>query len=178
MDHPPTPSFHYCPRCGKAGIAFREEKQYHCSDCGFTYFHNVATAAGVILHSPASIIVIRRNREPGKGLWALPGGFVDPGESAEEAVLRECYEEIGLRLRKDELRFVTTGANRYKFGEIVYNTCDLFFSAAISDGREIPFTPNSEVAAIERLDRNRIDTSRFAFPSVQRAMEIWLHIQG
>ena len=178
MEQSQASPFRYCPRCGKTGIALLEGKRYNCRDCGFTYFHNVATAAGVILHSPSSIIVIRRNMEPGKGLLALPGGFVDPGESAEEAVIRECYEEIGLRLQTDELCFVTTGANQYIFGEIVYNTCDLFFSAALSQGRDIPFTPNSEVAAIIELERSRIDPSHFAFPSVQAAMETWLRRQA
>lgn len=41
--------------------------------------------------------MIRRGHEPGRGLWSIPGGRVDPGESDDEAVVRELVEETGVR---------------------------------------------------------------------------------
>ncbi len=52
---------------------------------------------GAIVHDGGGrLLVIRRGRPPGEGLWSLPGGRVEPGESDAEAVVRELAEETGL----------------------------------------------------------------------------------
>src|SRR3979409_362313 len=54
---------------------------------------------GGIAHDPAGrLLLIRRANEPGRGLWSLPGGRVEPGETDEEAVRRELLEETGLQV--------------------------------------------------------------------------------
>ena len=57
---------------------------------------------GILRHGP-HVLLIRRRRPPWKDLWALPGGFVEIGESCEEAVVREFHEETGVRTRVDRL---------------------------------------------------------------------------
>jgi len=56
----------------------------------------LATADALVLHE-GHVLLIQRARSPGKGLWALPGGFVDPDETLLDACLRELQEETGLR---------------------------------------------------------------------------------
>ncbi|MBB2937240.1 ADP-ribose pyrophosphatase YjhB (NUDIX family) [Amycolatopsis bartoniae] len=59
---------------------------------------------GGIVHDPAGrLLVIRRGHEPGRGLWSLPGGRVEPGESDAQAVVREMREETGLDVRPGAL---------------------------------------------------------------------------
>lgn len=54
---------------------------------------------GAIVHDEAGrLLVIRRGHPPGAGLWSLPGGRVEPGESDADAVVRELAEETGLRV--------------------------------------------------------------------------------
>jgi 8-oxo-dGTP diphosphatase len=65
----------------------------------------VALAA---VFGPPGILLIRRELEPFKALWGLPGGKVHYGEHLDQAVEREVYEESGLRSRFVELRGVVT----------------------------------------------------------------------
>ncbi len=53
--------------------------------------------AGAVVHDPAGrLLLIRRGREPGRGLWSLPGGRCEPGETAAQTAVREVREETGL----------------------------------------------------------------------------------
>ena len=49
------------------------------------------------------VVMVRRNMEPGIGRWTFPAGFVDRGESVEEAAVREMEEESGLKVRLNGL---------------------------------------------------------------------------
>lgn len=55
------------------------------------------TVDAVLLDTRGMVALIRRGNPPYQGRWALPGGFVDPGESVEDAILREVREEAGVR---------------------------------------------------------------------------------
>ena len=60
--------------------------------------------AAVIPFDPAgNVLLLRRAIEPGRGLWTFPGGFVDLGESVEEAALRETREELEMDIEIDGL---------------------------------------------------------------------------
>jgi len=53
--------------------------------------------AGAVVHDAAGrLLLVRRRQEPGRGLWSLPGGRCEPGESAAETAVREVREETGL----------------------------------------------------------------------------------
>ncbi|PKM62900.1 MAG: hypothetical protein CVU97_02970 [Firmicutes bacterium HGW-Firmicutes-21] len=58
-------------------------------------FEKPSVTVDIILFDGARTLLIRRNGHPSIGMWALPGGFVEPDESAEQAALRELYEETG-----------------------------------------------------------------------------------
>jgi 8-oxo-dGTP diphosphatase len=72
----------------------------------YPYPHMAVTADAVILSRsrPRRVLLVRRAGSPFKGMWAIPGGYVDLRERIETAAARELAEETGLRI--DDLRFL------------------------------------------------------------------------
>ncbi|HYT59019.1 MAG TPA: NUDIX domain-containing protein, partial [Haliangiales bacterium] len=91
----PREFFHHCPRCGAKQAALPAGNSFKCAACGFLYYFNPAIAvAGFVFAADGRALFIRRAKEPAKGRLALPGGFVDFNETAEEALRRETREEV------------------------------------------------------------------------------------
>jgi 8-oxo-dGTP diphosphatase len=61
--------------------------------------HVIPCVGAVIRDGAGRLLLIKRGHEPGKGLWSIPGGRVEPGESDESALVREVREETGLAVR-------------------------------------------------------------------------------
>ncbi|MEO1616386.1 MAG: NUDIX domain-containing protein, partial [Planctomycetota bacterium] len=78
-------AYHFCPRCGAAAESVGQVP-FQCGKCGFShYFGPVAAVGGLIVNDADELLLVRRARDPGKGKWGLPGGFVDRGETIEQA---------------------------------------------------------------------------------------------
>ncbi len=71
------------------------------------------------------LFTIRKN-DPAAGMLDLPGGFVDPGETAENALVREISEELNLVIKK--MGFIGTFTNKYLYDGIEYETLDLVYN--------------------------------------------------
>lgn len=72
-----------------------------------TYEHpRPAFAVDLVIRQGGRLLLIRRGEEPFTGMWALPGGHVDPDETAEHAAVRELREETGVRVEESDLRLV------------------------------------------------------------------------
>ena len=76
------------------------------------------TADGAVLEKD-KILLIKRKNEPFKGKWALPGGFVEYGEKVEDTVIREVYEETGLKTSIKKIVGVYSDPNRDPRGHTV-----------------------------------------------------------
>lgn len=77
-------------------------RDYRKSWAGAPYEPTFVTVDAVVIHS-GHVLLIRRRTEPGKGLWAFPGGFVNKREGLQQAALRELEEETGLALTRAAL---------------------------------------------------------------------------
>jgi ADP-ribose pyrophosphatase YjhB (NUDIX family) len=88
----------FCPRCGEtAEVTFPQ--RIVCPHCGYSaYFNPKPVACTIPLDAEGNVILLRRGFEPGRGLWTFPGGFVDLGESVEDAAHRETEEELGIAI--------------------------------------------------------------------------------
>jgi 8-oxo-dGTP diphosphatase len=99
------PNYQFCPFCGKK-LAIRIEEEHErkfCTSCNWTFYPHVAASVEAIIIKEGRALMVRRRREPYKGTWMFPAGFVDFGEHPEETLVREIKEETGLKLKKATL---------------------------------------------------------------------------
>lgn len=113
---PPTPDYKFCPRCG-GGLGLKRLKasdpqRLVCASCEFVFFLDPKLAACSIFRVDGKIVLGRRAIEPAAGRWVFPGGFVDRGETVEEAAIREAREEMNVEVRLVELLNVYSYAQR------------------------------------------------------------------
>ena len=86
----------FCPRCG-AGAEIAFPRSLACPSCGYRAFYNPKPVACAIPRdADGRVWLLRRAFEPSAGLWTFPGGFVDLGESVEDAARRETREELAI----------------------------------------------------------------------------------
>ncbi len=130
--HTPENVLKFCPRCGSGRFGSSTGKSFSCGECGFEFYINAAAAVAVLIEDKQGrLLFVRRAREPMKGTLDLPGGFVDPGETLEEALSREIKEELNLDI--DSFSYFCSFPNTYLYGGIVYYTLDLTFLCTVKD---------------------------------------------
>ena len=166
----PALAFRHCPSCGTVRKPARRQP-LDCPACGFIYYINITSAVGGFIHrDDGTVLFIRRAKSPSKGKLAIPGGFIDEGETAEAGLCREFREEVGFEPR--DLIFLCSHPNQYKYKNLTYPVIDFFFSAA-ADGTEIPESLDG-VASTCWLDPHSVKMEDMAFPSMQYALAKYL----
>ena len=98
----------HCTKCGgrlRSGPLPGEERdRLSCVVCGHvTYVNPRLVVSTIPVTDAGEIVLIRRGFEPGRGLWAQPGGFLEVDETATEGAIRETLEETGLHVVPGEL---------------------------------------------------------------------------
>jgi ADP-ribose pyrophosphatase YjhB (NUDIX family) len=158
--------FLHCPRCAAPRAGEGDAIRFVCGDCGFVYYYNVAVSASSVIQSPDGLVLfIRRARAPGKDKLALPGGFVDRGETAEHAAMREVREETGIVLTS--VAFLASFPNLYAYRGVEYPVVDLFFRARVESRKASAL---DDVTEVVWADPHGLRDEDLAFPSHARAM--------
>jgi ADP-ribose pyrophosphatase YjhB (NUDIX family) len=141
-----------------------------CAACGFVYYFNPTVAAAAFVRRPdGRVLFIRRAREPAQGKLAIPGGFVDLGETAEEALGREIQEEVGLELVSVE--YLCSQTNQYDYKGVTYPVVDLFFTALARDATRAAALDG--VASLWWLAPEAVEPAEMAFPSMRAALRVY-----
>lgn len=166
----PADCFLHCPKCGQPAAQLGRAP-FHCGACGFLFYFNPAIAAGAVLLAPDdTVLLIRRAKDPHKGKLTVPGGFVDAGEVAEEALRREIREEVGLEVAR--LDYFCSLPNTYHYRGVTYQVLDFFFLGRV--GSKAVQTDPGEVAEVCWLPRSQIALPEIAFDSVREMLRRFL----
>jgi NADH pyrophosphatase NudC (nudix superfamily) len=174
MDHPTIKSFRFCPACGSSKVVKADFKKIYCQDCQFNLYFNSSAAVAVILYNEKDeILIATRAREPGIDLLDLPGGFVDPFETAEAAAIREIKEELCIDIK--DLKYITSGWNLYPYNMVEYQTVDIGFSCKIPSNTIMSIDP--ELQKIEWQHYKTINKSKIAFPSMFLILKDFIYQQ-
>ena len=136
----------FCPRCGSAHFPATGERSFQCDDCSFNFYANSSAAVAVLLFNEKNeLLLTRRAIEPHFGKLDLPGGFIDPMETAEEAAVREIKEELGISIHS--LQYFCSYPNEYVFSGYSVFTLDLAFMAKTESIHQM--TPMDDISSFE-----------------------------
>lgn len=152
----------FCPKCGSKNFSEYTIKSYRCSDCMFHIFLNAGAAvAGIITNAKKEVLFTVRKFEPKAGMLDFPGGFVDYGENAEDALKREIKEELGLKVTK--LTYYKSLPNIYEYDGISYHTIDFFYFCKVDNIENI--IVNDDVSGYVFESLNKLDAKRIGLCS-------------
>ncbi len=103
--------FKYCPMCATPLVENEIEhvRRPVCPQCGFIQYLNPLLVVLVVIRYMDKLLLSKRNIEPGKGLWNFCGGFVELGETVQEAAMREVKEEANLDVQLENLIGIYSG---------------------------------------------------------------------
>jgi ADP-ribose pyrophosphatase YjhB (NUDIX family) len=158
----------FCSQCGSAEVETVLPLgdigiRHACAACGTVHYQNPNIVAACIATIKGRVLLCRRAIEPFCGRWTIPGGYLELGETVEEAARRETLEEAGFTL--DELRLVAL-YNLPMFGEVyvVYQ----------GEGISEVVTAGPESTEVRLFLPSEIPWETLAFPMAREALTLWV----
>ena len=156
----------FCSQCA-APVARRvppgdDRLRYVCDACGTIHYQNPKIVAGCIPECEGRILLCRRAIEPRAGLWTLPAGFMENGETTEEAATRETREEANAEVEIDAL-FAHLSIPRISQ---VY----VMFRGRLAGGA---FSPGAESLDARLFEEAEMPWEEIAFPAITHTLELW-----
>ena len=136
--------------------------RYVCERCNTIHYQNPNIVAGVLPVWDGKVLLCRRAIEPRLGYWTLPAGFMENGESVEQAARRETVEEACATLEDLHL---------YMMVDVPYiNQVHIFYRADMANA---DFAAGIESLEVKLFDEADIPWSDLAFNTVRRALECY-----
>jgi ADP-ribose pyrophosphatase YjhB (NUDIX family) len=155
----------YCPTCG-APVELRTPQDDHrerhvCTVCHTIHYQNPKLIVGAIPEwEDGRILLCRRAIEPRHGLWTLPAGFMENGETTTQAAARETLEEANARIEVLDL---------YAMYNLPYiDQVQLLFRAKLLD---LDFSPGVESLEVELFSEEQIPWDTLAFRPISYSLK-------
>lgn len=161
----------FCLRCGgelrEEWIEEEGRQRLVCRACGFILYLNPKVVAGAIPHQDGRVVLLRRKIEPRRGKWTFPAGYVELGETVEEAAIRETQEEASLEIGELSL------LNVYSYPESPVVT--VVYLARIIRGDP---KAGDEAEEVSLFSPGELPWDEMAFRSTRDALQDWIRRIG
>jgi ADP-ribose pyrophosphatase YjhB (NUDIX family) len=157
----------FCNQCG-AKVEFRippgdHLPRYICDSCGTIHYQNPRLVVGCVPDYHGKILLCRRAIEPRRGFWTVPAGFMENGETLQQAAARETHEEA---LAKVEIGSLLTVVHVLHAQQV-----HVFFRATLG---EPEFGAGVESLETVLVDPKDIPWTDIAFPSTDYTLKRYL----
>jgi len=161
----------FCTQCA-APLQLRVPEGDHrprhvCEACGSIHYQNPKLVVGCVPEHEGRILLCRRAIEPRRGYWTVPAGFMENGETLQQAAARESQEEA--------LADVTIGSLLAVVHVLHAEQVHVFFRASLPKGSYGVGAESLEVKLVARAD---IPWDEIAFPSTDFALRHYLEDRG
>lgn len=155
----------YCSTCGSGDLQFRVPvgdslPRFVCGSCGSIHYLNPKIIVGSIPVWEDKILLCRRAIEPRYGMWTLPCGYMENGETIEDGAIRETAEEANAKIKIRNLQSV------YSIPHI-----NQVYMVFLSDLVDLDFFPGEESLEVELFREEEIPWNEIAFTAVQFSLE-------
>jgi ADP-ribose pyrophosphatase YjhB (NUDIX family) len=157
----------FCSECGQAPLSLRIPEgdtlqRMVCEACGAIHYQNPRVVVGTIPVWEGQVLLCRRAIEPRYGLWTLPAGFLENGETVEQGATRETLEEAHARVRLSGLYTMITLLHVHQ----VY----MMYRADLAD---LDFGPGAESLEVRLFEERDVPWESLAFRTISRTLRCW-----
>lgn len=162
--------FDFCPSCATKLESSDDGEGKTCPNCGRSWYRSSSPTAGCVIVRDGKALITKRARDPEKGRYDIPGGFLHAGEEVLDGLRREIREELDVEIDvgMDDLKQITP----HVYGDEGDFTLALGFVARLASGEP---RAGDDVAEIKWVAEDEVDDIPFAWDHdhaiVRRALE-------
>ena len=157
----------FCSNCGSSSLEQRipvgdTHRRWVCPDCGTIHYQNPKIVVGCLPDWEGRVLLCRRAIDPRRGLWTLPAGFLENGETLPAGAARETVEEAQASVEVGELYTVISLPHISQ----IY----VMFRARLLD---LAFGPGPESLEVRLFDEAEIPWNEIAFRTIARTLRLY-----
>jgi ADP-ribose pyrophosphatase YjhB (NUDIX family) len=156
----------YCNQCGSKGAYLipqgDDRPRFKCNHCQTIHYQNPKLVVGCIPMWEDRLLMCRRAIEPRYGMWTIPAGFLEIGETVEEGAMRETFEEAGAKV---EILKPYALYNISFIGQVYL----IFLSRVLN----LNFRAGHESLEVRLLEEHEIIWEELAFPVISEVLQLY-----
>ncbi len=164
--------FTFCPNCAtKFNTTNLSSKT--CPHCDLHFYINPSPTTGIVLRNEkGEILLVKRKIDPGKGLWDIPGGFVDLNEDLETSLARELKEELGIDMHN--FTYLKSKIDIYQYGNRYQQTIGVIFEGTISSSEKL--SASDDISDFKFFTKENFPIDKIAFKSLEEFFREYLNL--